>query len=107
MLCYLDLYGTMSWLWYSIWYLGPQHREAKRVRGGSVNNCGAKLYTQYARRVFGMRFQCLSSVMNGGAVPVIKCECWRQGAGVVSVTAALVQPLLTQTCCRVSIGDYL
>ena len=56
MSCYLDLDGIMRLLWCSIWYLGPQHREAKHVRGESLNDCGAKLYVQCARRVFGMRF---------------------------------------------------
>ena len=67
MLCCLDLYCTMSLLWYSIWYLGP--RAAKHVRRGLLNHCGAKVY--YARRVFGTTYElsCLSSVMNGGAVP--------------------------------------
>ena len=34
-------------------------------------------YFHSARAAFGMRFQCLSSVMIGGADLVIKCEFWR------------------------------
>ena len=55
-LCYLDLYGTMNLLWYSTWYLGPQHREANHVRGESLNDCGAKLYIQSAPRLLGYHY---------------------------------------------------
>ena len=57
MVFYIDLCGTMSLLWYSIWYLCPDQREAKSVRGESLNHCSDKLYIQSTRRVFGMRFR--------------------------------------------------
>ena len=61
LLSYLELYNTMSLLWYSVRYLDPQHREAKHVHGESLNVCDAKLHTQCAPSFWyevSMREQC-------------------------------------------------